>query len=80
MALADYSLCVVRNKSGNLVFGVIQGEGKTENYSRNRKTGMEFEPDWTRHILSSALKTQVISTAISWARKIPINEGYHEFL
>ncbi|KAI3817466.1 hypothetical protein L1987_11257 [Smallanthus sonchifolius] len=80
MALADYSLCVVRSNSGNLGFGAIQGERKTENYSRNRKIGMEFEPDWTRHKKSSAFKTQVISTATSWARKIPISEGYHEFL
>lgn len=89
MALADLSLCRVISNIKNLEFGVIRGGRKTGNYSRNRAIGMEFESDctsesdWTRHKKSSAFTTQVISAATScmnWARKIPITEGYHEFL
>lgn len=79
MALADLSLCRVISNLKNLEFGVIRGGRKTGNYSRDRAIGMEFESDctsesdWTRHKKSSA-------SCMNWARKIPITEGYHEFL
>ncbi|KAI3816734.1 hypothetical protein L1987_16438 [Smallanthus sonchifolius] len=80
MALADFSPCVVISKSENLKIWVISGEIKTSNSYRNRTVSMEFEPDWTRLKKPSAFRTQVISTATSWARKISISDGYHEFL
>lgn len=53
------------------------------NYSKNKTSGMEFESDWTKHRKSSAFTAQVIRSATSfmpWSCKIPIGDGYHEFL
>lgn len=53
------------------------------NYSNNRTSGMEFESDWTKHRKSLAFTAQVIRSATSfmpWSCKIPIGDGYHEFL
>lgn len=83
MALAGWAVCGGTSNSGKLEFGVILDRTTKKNYTRNRKTGMELESDWKRHRKSSALTAQVIRTATSfmpWSCKIPINEGYHEFL
>ncbi|KAG2706649.1 hypothetical protein I3843_05G101700 [Carya illinoinensis] len=53
------------------------------NHSKKKTSGMEFESDWTRHRKSSAFAAQVIRSATSfmpWSCRIPIGEGYHEFL
>lgn len=53
------------------------------NYSKSRTSGMEFESDWTKHRKSLAFTAQVIRSATSfmpWSCKIPIGDGYHEFL
>ncbi|WCJ38744.1 hypothetical protein M5689_019784 [Euphorbia peplus] len=53
------------------------------NFFNQGTSGMECESDWTRHTKSSAFTAQVIRSATSfmpWSRKIPIGDGYHEFL
>ncbi|KAI4343376.1 hypothetical protein L6164_010732 [Bauhinia variegata] len=53
------------------------------NCCRSRTSAMEFESDWTKHRKSSAYTAQVIRSATSfmpWSCRIPIGEGYHEFL
>ncbi|WRX15010.1 hypothetical protein QQP08_007497 [Theobroma cacao] len=53
------------------------------NYSKSRASGMEYESDWMKHRISSAFTTQVIRSATSfmpWCCKIPIGDGFHEFL
>ncbi|KAF7813614.1 F-box/kelch-repeat protein isoform B [Senna tora] len=53
------------------------------NYCGSRTSVMEFESDWTKHRKSSAYTAQVIRSATSfmpWSCRIPIGEGYHEFL
>ncbi|XVF43734.1 hypothetical protein PTKIN_Ptkin02bG0064200 [Pterospermum kingtungense] len=52
-------------------------------YLKRRASGMEYESDWTKHIVSSACTAQVIRSATSlmpWCCKIPIGDGFHEFL
>ncbi|XVE74793.1 hypothetical protein DITRI_Ditri12bG0046800 [Diplodiscus trichospermus] len=53
------------------------------NYSKSRASGMEYESDWAMHRVSSAFTAQVIRSATSlmpWCCKIPIGDGFHEFL
>ncbi|KAL5760169.1 hypothetical protein ACOSP7_018671 [Xanthoceras sorbifolium] len=53
------------------------------NYFKSRSSGMEYESDWTTHRKSSAFTAKVIRSATSfmpWSCKIPIGDGYHEFL
>lgn len=53
------------------------------NYIKSGKSGMEYESDWTRHYKSSALTANVIRSATSfipWSLKVPIGDGFHEFL
>jgi len=53
------------------------------NFSKSKTFGMAFESDWTKHRKSSAFTAQVIRSATSfmpWSCRIPIGEGYHEFL
>ncbi|KAI8024055.1 hypothetical protein LOK49_LG03G00107 [Camellia lanceoleosa] len=81
MALADnWAMCGERNNSGKVESGITLGKTTKNNQPTTR---MEFEYDWTKHRKSSAFSAGVIHSATSfmpWSRKIPINEGYHEFL
>lgn len=45
--------------------------------------GMANGVDWMKHRKSSTYKPQLICSVtdfIHWSRKIPISDGYHEFL
>lgn len=47
----------------------------------NRRTGMEFDSDLSKHRKSLTITAQVITSAnsfIPWSSKIAISEGYHE--
>lgn len=53
------------------------------NFFKSQSSGMEYESDWTKHRQSSMFTALVIRFATSfmpWSRKIPIGDGYHEFL
>ncbi|KAA8533298.1 hypothetical protein F0562_033169 [Nyssa sinensis] len=84
MALADtWAMCGGRNNSGKLEIDITLDRTTKKNYLRDRTTGMDFESDWTKHRKSSAFTAEVIRSATSfmpWSCKIPISEGYHEFL
>jgi hypothetical protein len=67
----------------NVGFNNILHRRTERNYSKSKAFGMEFESDWTKHRKSSAFTAQVIRSATSfmpWSCRIPIGEGYHEFL
>ena len=69
-----------RNSDKSEVIGISLVRATQKNYARNRTTGME---SWKRQRKSSALTAQMICTAtafIPWSCKIPMNEGYHEFI
>ena len=52
-----------------------------KNHCGSRTTVMEFESDWTKHRKSSAHTAQVIRSATSFRScRIPIGEGFYEFL
>lgn len=70
-----------RNNSGRL--GNTLHRTTERNNSKSKSSGMAFESDWTKHRKSSAFTAQVIRSATSfmpWSCRIPIGEGYHEFL
>lgn len=72
-----------RNSSGKSILGVSLVGAKKLNYSRIVESGMEFESDWTKHRKSSAFAAQEIHFATSfmpWSCRIPIGEGFHEFV
>ncbi|PON50638.1 hypothetical protein PanWU01x14_221710 [Parasponia andersonii] len=53
------------------------------NYSKSRTSGMEFESDRRKHKKSLAFTAEVIRSAtffMPWSCRIPIGDGYHEFL
>ncbi|KAL5717627.1 hypothetical protein ACHQM5_010608 [Ranunculus cassubicifolius] len=54
------------------------------NYLKSRRRfGMAFEANSTKPISFISLTTQTIrsgTTFMAWSGKIPIGEGYHEFL
>ncbi|CAL8993731.1 unnamed protein product [Prunus brigantina] len=53
------------------------------NYSGSRTFVMEFESDWTKYRKLPAYTAHVMRSATSfmpWSCKIPIGDGYHEFL
>lgn len=52
-------------------------------YSKSKTSGMEFESDWRKHKKSLAFTAEVIRSAtffMPWSCRIPIGDGYHEFL
>ncbi|MBA0760173.1 hypothetical protein Gotri_022936 [Gossypium trilobum] len=61
-----------------------RGVGKALQSSTGKRAfGMEYESDWTKNRVSSAFTAQVIRSATSlmpWSCKIPIGDGFHEFL
>ncbi|CBI27626.3 unnamed protein product, partial [Vitis vinifera] len=82
MALSDiWAMCGARKNSGSL--GNTLHRTTERNNSKCKSSGMAFESDWTMHRKSSAFTAQVIRPATSfmpWSCKIPIGDGYHEFL
>lgn len=72
-----------KSTSGNLIL-VIVFVGLTKlNYSRVSESGMDFESDWAKHRKSLAFTAQEIRFATSfmpWSCRIPISEGFYEFL
>ncbi|BFG16133.1 hypothetical protein CerSpe_024070 [Prunus speciosa] len=53
------------------------------NYFGSRTFVMEFESDWTKHRKLPAYTAHVMRSATSfmpWSCRIPIGDGYHEFL
>lgn len=71
---------------GGYIFGSSRNNRQktTEKNHCKRKTPvMESESDWTKHKKSSAYTAQVIRSATSfmpWSCRIPIGEGFYEFL
>ncbi|KAI4304916.1 hypothetical protein MLD38_040373 [Melastoma candidum] len=50
---------------------------------KKKRTGMEFKLDQTKRSKTSAHNSHAIRTATSfmpWSCRVPIGEGYHEFL
>lgn len=61
--------------------GSSKGCPSNKFYHRTRRSGMEFDSDWTKHRKSLTFTAQVISSSTSfipWSSKIAISEGYHE--
>lgn len=53
------------------------------NYLKNRNSGMDNKLDWAKHKNSSSFAAQEIRPATSlssWCCKIPIGDGFHEFI
>lgn len=74
-------MCEGRYNSGSLRYN-WQGTSKRD-YCRSRISVMETESDWTKHRESSAHTAYVIRYATSfmpWSCRIPMGEGYYEFL
>lgn len=73
-----------RNNSGNFKIGIALDRTNKKKYASSRTTtGMEFESEKPKHRSSFALTDKVLSTAapfIPRSCKIPISDGYHEFL
>jgi len=71
---------------GGYIFGRSRNNWQKttqKNHCKTKTTGMESESDWTKHKKSSAYTAQVIRSATSfmpWSCRIPIGEGFHEFL
>lgn len=84
MALTGtWAMCEGKNISGKSVFGISQVKAEKLSYSRISESGMEFESDWTKHRILSSFTAQEIRFATSfmpWSCRIPISEGFHEFL
>ncbi|KAK7359392.1 hypothetical protein VNO77_01350 [Canavalia gladiata] len=82
MAYSDtWPMCEKRYNSGSLRYN-WQKTSKRD-YCRSITSVMEFESDWTKHRKSSAYTAHVIRPATSfmpWSCRIPIGEGYYEFL
>lgn len=70
-----------KSTSGNLILGIVWLTKL--NYSRVGDSGMDFESDWAKHRKSLAFTAQEIRFTISfmpWSCRIPISEGFYEFL
>lgn len=82
MAYPDiWAMCEGKYNFGSLRYN-WQKTSKRDN-CRSITSVMEFESDWIKHRNSSSYAAHVIRSATSfmpWSCRIPIGEGYHEFL
>lgn len=70
-----------KNTAGNFKFGINLIDASKPNYSR--RVGMEFEHDWTEHRKPMPFTAHLIRFAaffMAWSCRIPMIEGYHEFI
>lgn len=75
-------MCGGRNNSATISGGFNLNRTVTEDL-KSETSGMANDLGWTKHRKSSVHKLLLISSATSfihWSRKIPICDGYHEFL
>lgn len=71
------------NSFRNFEFGVDLVGLKKPNNSRTSESGMEFESDWMKHRKSLVFTAQAIcftTSIMAWSSRIPMNEGFHEFI
>lgn len=84
MALADiWALSRESNNSGNFKICIALDRTNKKNYASSRTTDMEFESKKPKHRNSFALTAKVLSSAAPFmprSCRIPISDGYHEFL
>lgn len=82
MALADiWATSAGKNASGNFKFGIDLVGASKPNYCM--RVGMEFEHDWTKHRKPMPFTAHLIRFAallMAWSCRIPILEGYREFI
>lgn len=78
----NWAMCGRSNDSAT-IRGGIQFYGTSEKDIISDSFGMANGLDWTNNRRSSVHKPFLINFAASfihWSRKIPISDGYHEFL
>ncbi|KAK6922398.1 hypothetical protein RJ641_012905 [Dillenia turbinata] len=79
----NWAMSIGRKNSGSSQVGNTLFRARNRKYLNNVVCGMEFDSDWTRHKKSLAHTALVIRPATSfmaWSCKIPIGDGFHEFL
>lgn len=81
MALTgNWAMCGGRNSSTSIGSDLCRIVGQN---LKSVRFGMANGVDWMKHRKYSAYKPQLICSVtdfIHWSRKIPIGDGYHEFL
>lgn len=78
LGVGNWEMCGVRDNIRG-----IKDTLRGRNYFNSKLCGMEYESDWTKHKKSSAFTAQVIRSATSfmhWSCKMPIGDGFHEYL
>ncbi|KAK2636770.1 hypothetical protein Ddye_031562 [Dipteronia dyeriana] len=81
MALTDIWEMYCRRDNSRGVNSTTSKTGRI--HFKSKISGMEYESDWRTHRKSSAFTAKVIRSATSfmpWSCKIPIGDGFHEFL
>ncbi|GLT86673.1 hypothetical protein SLE2022_047950 [Rubroshorea leprosula] len=82
MALTDIrAMCGLGSGYRGLRKGLHRTTGR--NCLKNKTSGMAYESYWKKHKNSSAFTAQEIrptTSFMSWCCKIPIGDGFHEFL
>ena len=76
----NWAMCGGRNSSASINSDICGVVGKN---LKSVRSGMAIGVDWMKHRKSSTYKPQLICSVtdfIHWSRKIPIGDGYHEFL
>lgn len=74
-------MCEGRYSFGSLIYN-WQNTSKKD-YCRSITSVMELQSDWIKHRKSSSYTAHMIRSATSfmpWSCRIPIGEGYYEFL
>lgn len=83
MIVGIWEMSEGKSTSGNLILGIVFVGPTKLNYSIVSESGMDFESDWENHRKSLAFTAQEIRFATSfmpWSCRIPISEGFYEFL
>ncbi|PIN26111.1 hypothetical protein CDL12_01146 [Handroanthus impetiginosus] len=84
MALSGtWAMCEEKNTSGKSILGISVAGPKKLKRSKITESVMEFESHLTKRSKLSAFTAQEIRFATSimpWSCRIPISEGFYEFL
>lgn len=83
MIVGTWEMSEGKSTSGNLFSGIVFVGPTKFNYSRVDESGTKFKSGWEKYrkpLAFIAQKIRLTTSFIPWSGRIPISEGFHEFL
>lgn len=83
MIVGTWAMSEGKSTSGNVTLDTAFVGLRELNYNRVNESGTDFESGWEKHrkpLAFIAHKIRFTTSFMPWSGRVPISEGFHEFL